>query len=85
MTVRMEMPSTSNCAASGVRSSSAWAARVITTECAHAALRCQASELVALRAAHAAPMLLEAMFEQGLIKQRGAISGLRTLALLLPR
>ena len=30
-------------------------------------------------------MLLEAMNEKGLILQRGAITGLRTLALLLPQ
>ena len=84
MTVRREMPSTSSCAASGVRSSSAWAARDIATESAHRGSGCQASELVALPNEASVPMLLEAMTEKGLnLQHTAATTGLRALALLL--
>jgi hypothetical protein len=86
MTVRITNPSTSNCAVSGVRSSSAWAARVITTECADGCVRCQASERKALRNAALHTMLLEAMTSMRLELLSGrTIDGLRTLALILPR
>ena len=85
MTVRMTSPSTSNWAASGVRSSSAWA-RVITTECAHGGLRCQASEGKALPSAALLTMLFEVMTSKRheLLSGR-TILGLRALALILPQ
>jgi hypothetical protein len=80
MTVRIASPSTSSCATSGVRTSSAWA-RVIATECADVRLRCQE----ALPSAALLTMLFEVMTSQRLELLSGRILGLRALALILPR
>ena len=88
MIVRMTNPSTSNCAASGVRSSSARAERVI----AHSVCR-QVSMLSSYKRYSDSlpnrapvPMLLEAMTGKRLILHAAGsdlCSGLRALALLL--
>ena len=84
MTVRITSPSTSSCAASGVRSSSAWA-RAIATECADGRVRCQASAPEALPSAALLTMLFEVtMTSKRLEFQSGRILGLRALALILP-